>query len=433
MPRKAEGLTALKVKTAGRGRYGDGGGLYLLVRSAEAKSWLFRYTREIEKGKLKRYEMGLGPAAGRTAVALADARRKARALYDMVREGRDPLAEKKAAKEAAQAEPARVMTFRQVAEFYIDAHRAGWRNAKHAGQWEATLATYAYPLVGPRPVQEIDTALVLQILEPMWREKSDKNPDGKPETASRLRGRIEAVLDYARARNWRDGENPARWRGHLENLLPKRSKVARVEHHVALPYAEIGAFMAELRQQEGTAARALEFCILTAARTGEVIGARWSEIDLAEKIWTIPAERMKAGKEHRSALSPRAVEILAAQRDAAGGSPASDAFVFQGAKAGKPLSNMALLMLLRRMGQDDLTAHGFRSTFRDWAAERTSYPSEVAEMALAHVVGDKVEAAYRRGDLFEKRRRLAAEWAKFCATVKPETKGGNIATLRASA
>jgi integrase len=280
------------------------------------------------------------------------------------------------------------------------AHEAGWRNPKHRWQWSASLASYVYPHFGDLLVQAVDVGLVMRAVGPIWNTKS--------ETASRVRGRIESVLDWATARGYRQGDNPARWRGHLENLLPKRSKVARVEHHAALPYPEIAGFMAGLRQQEGVAARALEFLILTAARTSEVIGAKWGEFNLAERLWTVPGERMKSGKEHRVPLSDAALAILGAP-----GEPAQ--CVFPGGKAGSALSNMALLMTLRRMGHADLTAHGFRSTFRDWAAERTNFPAEVAEMALAHTVGDKVEAAYRRGDLFQKRRQIMQAWARFCA------------------
>jgi integrase len=321
-------------------------------------------------------------------------------------DGRDPLAAKRAKRDQARLAEARAMTFRQCAEAYIDAHRAGWRNPKHAGQWPATLETYVYPTMGALPVQAVDVGLVMKAVEPIWTTK--------PETAGRVRGRIESVLDWATARGYRQGENPARWRGHLENLLPKKSKVRRVEHHAALAYTEIAEFVAELRRQEGVGARALEFAILTAARTGEVLGARWDEINIAERLWTVPASRMKAGKEHRVPLSDAAlaiVERLAAIR--------SGDFVFPGAREGRPLSNMAMLMTLRRMGRGELTAHGFRSSFRDWAAERTAFPAEVAEMALAHVVGNKVEAAYRRGDMFEKRRQLADAWAKFCTAPTP--------------
>jgi integrase len=273
-------------------------------------------------------------------------------------------------------------------------------------QWEATLSTHAAPLM-PLPVQLIDTALVLKVLEPIWTTR--------PETASRLRGRIENVLDFAKVRDFRGGENPARWRGHLDKLLPARSRVCEVKHHSALPYAELPAFLARLREQEGVAARALEFTILTAARTGESMGATWGEINWGEKLWTIAGTRMKGGREHRVPLCDRALTILREMKPADDIANAAEQFVFAGAKSGRPLSNMAFLMLLRRMGRADLTAHGFRSSFRDWAAERTNFPSEVAEMALSHVVGNKVEAAYRRGDLFDKRRRLMGAWAEYLA------------------
>jgi len=413
MPRRAKGLSAAKVAKAGPGRYGDGGGLYLLVRAPEAKFWLFRYVRA---GKMR--EIGLGPATGRTAVSLVDARKKARALYDMHREGRDPLDERAAGRAMQAAETAKAVTFGEAAERYIAAHRAGWKNAKHADQWVNTIATYAEPVLGSISVQAIDTALVLKALEPIWTKK--------PETAARLRGRIEQVLDWAKARGYRDAENPARWKGHLKILLPARAKVQRIEHHAALSYDELPDFMAALRAQEGTAARAFEFAILTAARTGEVIGARWNEINLPDKIWIVPGARMKAGKTHRAALSARAVEILQ-QMKAEHDHDAED-YVFAGRGPGRALSNMAFLMLLRRMGRGDLTAHGFRSSFRDWCAERTNFPSEAAEMALAHAVSDKVEAAYRRGDMLEKRHQLMEAWAVFCA--QPPSKGERVVPIR---
>jgi integrase len=312
-------------------------------------------------------------------------------------------------------EAAKALTFKAAASAYVASHRAAWHNAKHAAQWESTLSTYAYPVIGALSVQAVDTALVLKVLEPIWTTK--------PETASRVRGRIEAVLDWARARGFRQGENPARWRGHLDNLLPARTKVRAVKHHAALPYDDVPAFMATLRQQEGTAARALEFTILTAGRTGETLGATFPEINTAERAWIVPAGRMKARKEHRVPLSDRAVELVELARAVPG---LSDRHIFPGERRDKSLSNMAMLQLLRRMGRDDVTVHGFRSSFRDWAAERTNFPNEVVEMALAHTVSRKVEAAYRRGDLFEKRRRLMAEWAAFCATTKPATKGAVV-------
>ena len=399
---RGKGLTALRVgKEKKPGLYSDGLGLYLQVRAGGAKSWIFRYRTN---GKLR--DMGLGSA---TAVSLSQAREKAAACRSLRANGIDPIDTKREESAKSRAESSRAMTFEQCAVAYIEAHRTGWKNAKHAAQWTATLATYAYPVFGTEPVAAIDTSMVLKVLEPIWNTKT--------ETASRLRGRIESVLDWARVREFRHGENPAHWRGHLDHLLPKRSKVAAVKHHAALPYDQVPAFMASLRAEVGVAARALEFCILTASRTGEVLGARWSEIDIKAKVWTVPPERMKARREHRVPLSDRAMMILRQMRELP-----RDEFVFPGGKEKRPLSGMAFLMLLRRMKRDDLTAHGFRSTFRDWAAERTSFPREVAEMALAHTISDKVEAAYRRGDLFEKRRRLAEAWAAFCESL-PENIG----------
>ena len=380
-------LTTLSVRQQHRrGLFGDGGGLFLQVSERGAKSWIFRFKKD---GRLR--VMGLGPVH---TVSLAEAREAARLCRKARLGGIDPIDARRAGRIQERIEAARAMSFAECAAAYIAAHRAGWRNPKHAAQWPSTLAAYVYPIFGGLPVQAIDTGLVVKAIEPIWTTK--------PETASRVRGRIESVLDWAAARGYRQGENPARWRGHLENLLPKKSKVRRVEHHAALPYVEISAFMGELRGQEGVAARALAFAILTAARTGEVIGATWAEIDVAARLWTIPAERMKAGKEHRVPLSEAAIAILG-QMD-------------QGRDKVFPISNMAMAMLLRRMGRGDLTVHGFRSSFSDWCAERTAFPSEVREMALAHTVADKVEAAYRRGDLIEKRRALAEAWAKFCDT-----------------
>jgi integrase len=312
------------------------------------------------------------------------------------------------------------MTFKACTDAYITAHRAGWRSGKHAEAWTQSLGVYAFPVFAELPVGAIDVSAVMRVLEPIWATK--------PETAGRVRGRIESILDWATTRGHRTGENPARWRGHLETLLPKRSKIARVEHHPALPYAEIGAFMIELRQQASVAARALEFTILTAARTGQTIGARWAEINLAERLWIVPAERMKAGREHRVPLSDAAmviIEQMAAVR-------ASD-FVFPGARAGQSIGDSTILNTLRRMGRGDITPHGFRSTFRDWCAERTLFPAEVAEMALAHTVTNAVEAAYRRGDLFDKRRQLADAWATFCAAGVRTPGGDNVRALRRKA
>jgi len=410
MAREIGKLSAIKVTKATKpGLYADGGGLYLRIGPTGAKSWVYRFMLDG-----KRRDMGLGPLH---TITLADARAKAVECRKQRLDGTDPVLARDAVRAAQRLETAKGMTFQECAIAYIDAHQAGWRNAKHRQQWPNTLKTYAYPLFGSLPVQAVDLPLVLKAIEPIWTEK--------PETASRLRGRIEAVLDWASVRGYRRGDNPARWRGHLDSLLPSKSKVRAVEHHSALPYDQMGAFMETLRAQEGISARALEFTILTAARTSEAIGATWDEIDLQAKLWTIPANRIKAGREHRVPLSVPALAILEAMQ-----AVKTNDFVFPGNKADKPLSGMALLMLLRRMKRGDLTAHGFRSTFRDWAAERTNFPRDVAEMALAHTVGDKVEAAYRRGDLIEKRRQLAEAWAKFCGTVQP---AGIVETLHKTA
>ena len=402
MARTIGRLTALKVDKAKQpGMYADGGGLYLRVTDSGTKNWVFRF---MLNGRPR--WMGVGPLH---TIGLAEARNRAAAFRLQRHDGVDPIERRRAERLQARLDAAKAVTFKECAARYIASHRAGWRNPKHAAQWQATLATYAEPVMGGLSVQAVDTALVLKVLEPIWTTK--------PETAGRVRGRIESILDWAKVRGYRAGENPARWRGHLDKLLPARSKVRRVEHHAALPYAELPSFLVRLREQEGIAARALEFAILTAARTGEVIGARWSEMDLLDKTWTLPAARMKAGREHRVryplARSPSWKEMQPHR-------PAEDAFVFPGGKNGRPLSNMAFLMLLRRMGLGDVTAHGFRSSFRDWAAERTNFPAEVAEMALAHTVSDKTVAAYNRSDLFERRRRLMAAWATFCTA--PEQK-----------
>jgi integrase len=403
-------LNAARMRTLTKpGAYGDGAGLYLQVRGPANRSWLYRF-----KLHGRSHLMGLGIVAD---VSLAEAREAAGSARKLVRQGINPIDQRRAQR-ADAIQPG--LTFAQVAGVYIKAHEPSWRSAKHRQQWHNTLDTYAGPILGKLPVDQVDVGAVLRVLEPLWREKT--------ETASRLRGRIEAVLDYATARGWRSGENPARWRGHLDNLLPARSKVAKVQHHPALPWREIGGFMATLAEEEGVSALALRFAVLTAARTGEVIGARWSEVDVKASTWTVSAERMKASREHRVPLSEGALDVL---REVAKLStdPKTDGFMFPGGRAGKPLSSMALLMLLRRMERSDLTAHGFRSTFRDWCAEATNYPREVAEAALAHTLRDKTEAAYQRGDLMEKRRRLMAEWGMFCS--KSSASGG-VAPVRAS-
>jgi integrase len=421
MPRAIERLTALrieKIKNAEEfkpGMYADGGGLYLRVTIEGAKSWVLRYMLN----RTPRW-MGLGPLS---LYGLAEARTRALDARRKRHDGIDPIEARRAERTRQRLEKAKAVTFKECAESYIASHRAGWRNDKHKYQWKATLEQFVYPVIGELPVQAVDIGLVLRVLEPIWTKK--------PETASRVRQRIENILDSAKARGYRDGENPARWRGHLDKLLPARSKVREVEHLAALPYAELPAFLANLRTREAVAARALEFLILTAARTGEVIGARRNEIDLLDKTWTVPATRMKAHREHRVPLSARALAILQEMQRHRHGADANS-YVFLGPKLGMPLSNMAFLMLLRRMRLDDLTVHGFRATFKTWASERTSFQNEIVEAALAHVIGDKVEQAYRRSDLFEKRRRLMQQWATFCTSAPAQESQTNVTPLRAS-
>ncbi len=388
------------------GYYADGLGLYLQVSKTGTKSWIFRFRLPgmvTRHGKPKSAEMGLGTL---DTISLADARRRAADARTQVLDGINPIEARRTAK-LAQARSSGVKLFSDVAAAFIAANRDEWRNAKHAGQWENTLSRYAYPKIGALPVHVIATGHINDVLQPIW--------NAKRETAIRLRGRIEKILDRATALGYRTGPNPAHWRGNLDHILPKDKRRSRIKHHPALPYAEIGSFLTKLRAQEGTAARALEFGILTAARTGEVIGMQWAEVDLVGGVWTVPAKRMKGAREHRVPLSPAAAQLL---RDL----PQGTAYVFPGRKQDKPLSNMAMLQLLERMGRGDLTVHGFRSTFRDWTAEQTSFPREVCEMALAHAIEDKTEAAYRRGDLFEKRLRLMTEWAKHCEQTQPAGK-----------
>jgi integrase len=413
MPKKlSNALTPLTVKNAKPGRHADGGGLHLLVKESGARSWVYRF---MLNGKSR--DVGLG-TAGTGGISLAGARDARDALRLKVKGGIDPLEERQreaaGALAAAQAAKAAGITFRAVAEGYIGANEGSWRNDKHRQQWKNTLATYVYPVIGDLPVAEVVTCHVLQILEPIWKAKA--------ETANRLRGRVETILDAAKARGYRDGENPARWRGHIAQILPVRSRLTR-GHHKAMPYNEIPAFVGALHQREAVSALALEFTILTAARTGEVIGAKWAEVDLDKAIWTVPASRMKAGKEHRVPLSPRAIEILKSTQGL------RTEWLFPATKGGS-MSGMAMSMLLRRM-KVDVTVHGFRSSFRDWSAECTGYAHEVAEMALAHTIENKVERAYRRGDLFDKRRRLMDDWAAYCAM--PATAVGNITPIRNTA
>lgn len=398
MPKKLlNALTPLAVKNAKPGRHADGQGLHLLVKDTGARSWVYRY---MLRGKSR--DLGLGQA-GKGGISLADARDMATMLRLKVKAGVDPLLERREAEAAAlakaQAEASARVTFKAAAEGYIEANEGNWRNDKHRQQWRNTLSTYAYPNIGDLPVAEVTTAHVLEILEPIWKTKA--------ETASRVRGRIETILDAAKARGFRSGENPARWRGHIAQILPARARLTR-GHHKAMAYEAIPAFVAQLRGRGAVAALALEFTILTAARTGEVLGATWDEVDLDKATWTIPADRMKAGREHRVPLSQRAVDILKETR------LLGKEWLFPAARSGR-LSSMAMTMLLRRMAVD-VTVHGFRSAFRDWAAECTGYAHEVAEMALAHTIENKVERAYRRGDLFDKRRGLMHEWSSLCAS-----------------
>lgn len=395
-----EKLSAMKVTRLSKpGYYGDGGGLYLQVSVKSSKSWIFRYER-----LGREHQMGLGALH---TVSLVDARERARQARLSLAAGVDPIEKRNKEMAALRAEQASDLDFDTCAKQYIEAHEAGWKSAKHHQQWENTLRVHASPHIGKIHVRRIDTPLVLRVLEPIWRTKT--------ETASRIRERIERILSWAAVRGYRDGGNPARWRGHLDEMLPKPAKVKKVKHHLALPFTEIGSFCAAIRKQTGTSAKAMEFTILTACRTGEVLGSCWDEVDFERQVWTIPAERMKGNRPHRVPLVPATLAILKGQKGA------DAVLIFPGAKAGKPLSDMAMLTLLRRMNRGDITVHGFRSTFRDWAAEKTDYPREVAEMALAHTVGSAVENAYRRSDLFEKRRQLMGEWAMQCSGVENET------------
>ena len=391
----ANKLTARKVETAKPGKYSDGGNLYLIVSETGARKWVLRFTW---RGRAK--EMGLGSAA---SVPLTDAREEAASARRKIAQGLNPIDERK--------RDGGIPTFGEMADDVRETLSAGFRNEKHKAQWKSTLETYAAPLRA-KPVDTIATDDVLAVLKPIWTTKA--------ETASRVRGRIEKILDAAKAKGFRDGENPARWRGHLDHLLPRPSKLAR-GHHAAMPYEDVASFIGKLRKREASSAQALELCILTAARSGELLGMQWPEIDLDKKIWTVPADRMKAGREHRVPLCPRAVAILRQLEKVKTGN-----FVFAGQARHKPLSNMAMEMVLRRMKIEDATVHGFRSSFRDWAGNVSNFPREVTETALAHVIGDKAEQAYRRGDALEKRRKLMEAWASYC---EPKTTG-NVVTLQ---
>jgi integrase len=407
MARARNKLTARKVATLSEPkRHSDGGSLYLAIDGggdAMRRRWLFLY---LWNGK--RREMGLG---GFPAVSLADARRLRDEAERLVRDGVDPIASRDMAREERACKP----TFGEIADKLVAAKEGEWRNEKHRQQWRGSLSVLAAPL-RCRPVDEIDTAAVLAVLTPIWQTK--------PETASRVRGRIEAVLDAAKAQDHRSGENPAAWRGHLSHLLPKRQRLSR-GHHAAMAYVDVPAFIAKLREREALAALALEFCILTATRSGEVYGARWSEIDMAAKVWTVPADRMKAAREHRVPLSERSLAIIERLSEARTGD-----FVFPSPRGNRPLSHMAMAKVLSRLEVDGATVHGFRSAFRDWVGNETHFAREVAEAALAHAVGDLSEQAYRRGDALEKRRDLMAAWAAWCeprigSNIVPMTKKAN--------
>jgi len=403
MVRQTNRLSAVQVKTEKkRGLHADGGGLYLQISSFQTKSWVFRFSRN----KRSR-DMGLGPYPD---ISLSRAREEAQRCRESLREGLDPIEERKSKRITLFTETAKIVTFRECAEKYINIHSVAWSNVKHVKQWTSSLETYAFPFIGDLSVMEVDISLILKILEPIWHTK--------PETASRIRGRIESILDWAAARKYREGENPARWKGSLDKLLPSRSKVRKVKHHAALPYDDIAEFIAALRKQSSISAMGLELLILTACRTGEIIKARWDEFDFDKQLWTIPEERMKSGREHRVPLSLDTLEVLKKLNEVS-----TEGFILPGQRPNSSLSNMAFLQLLKRMKRPDLTGHGFRSSFKDWSAECTQYPNEVSEMALAHTVGSKVEAAYRRGDLFEKRRRLMDDWASFCN--QPSSEGIN--------
>jgi integrase len=391
----ASKLTARKVETAKPGKYSDGGNLYLIVSETGARKWVLRFTW---RGRAK--EMGLGSA---TSVPLADARESAANARRKIAQGLNPIEERK--------RDGGIPSFGEMADDVRETLSAGFRNEKHKAQWKSTLETYAAPLRA-KPVDTITTDDVLAALKPIWTTKA--------ETASRVRGRIEKVLDAAKAKGFRDGENPARWRGHLDHLLPRPSKLSR-GHHPAMPYEDIAVFLGKLRKREASSALALELCILTAARSGEILGMRWQEIDFDKKIWTVPAGRMKAGREHRMPLSSRAVEILRQL-----GKLKVGEFVFPGQTRNKPLSNMAMEMILRRMNIQAATVHGFRSSFRDWAGNVSNFPREITETALAHVIGNKAEQAYRRSDALEKRRKLMEAWSAYC---EPKT-SANVVQMR---
>jgi len=408
-------LTELQVQRAKQGWHNDGGGLYLRVevkpdkhgKDRKSRWWVYRYG-----GCGKRYH-GLGPAH---TVSLAEAREQARRCRKLLLEGADPIAAGKARRAAVKLAQANAKTFQECAVGYHEAHKAAWANAKHVKEWRASLEHHVFPVIGNLPVAEVRVGHVLRVLELIWTTKS--------ETASRLRSRIEVVLDWAKARGLREGENPARWRGHLANLLPRIGKAARVKHHAALPYRDIPTFMTKLRQREGGEARTLEFAVLTAARAGEVCGATWDEVDHITQTWTVPRERMKGRRAHRVPLAPAARVVLEQTPP-----EQRHGYIFfpDASRRGKPVTVIALWRLTQELTGGTATTHGFRSAFKDWASEQTAFPREVIEMALAHRVGDDTEQAYLRGDLLKKRRQLMDAWAAFSSTSSQVS--GNVAPI----
>jgi integrase len=407
MTRTLNRLSVVKVEKAkAPGMYADGGGLYLRVAEGGSKQWIYRY---VTNGRAR--DMGIGPVR---VFTLAEARERAREASKLRYDGLDPIAHKHAQRAAAAVAAAGAMTFRQCAEGFIKDNERGWTNAKHRHDWRASLNMYVYPVIGNLPVASIDTPLVLKVIKPLW--------ERVPETASRVRGRIENILGWATVHHSRSGDNPARWSQHLEHVLPARSEVAKVEHHAALPYPEVPAFMAKLKQKNSVSAACLQFIALTAARRSEATEATWQEIDLEARTWTIPGSRMKGGKEHKVPLSNAAISVLKAMA-----AIRQSDYVFPSHLPGRPVHGASVTGIAKRVAGADITLHGFRSSFRDWAAECTNFPREVAEMALAHAIPDAVEAAYRRGDLFDKRRKLMDAWAAYCAKV--ETDAGKVVAL----
>ena len=401
-------LTSLKVARAKRpGMYADGGSLYLRVAPGGSKQWIFRYTAP--SGRVR--DMSLGAVH---TFSLAEARERAADARKLRADGIEPINHKRARLAALRAADAKAMTFEQCARGFIKDNEAEWTSPKHRQEWEITLRKYVFPLLGSLPVEAIDTPLVLKVIKPMW--------ERIPTTASRVVGRIHAVIGWATVHHYRHGDNPARWQGHLEHALPALSKVAKVKHHAALPYAQVGAFVAKLRKDSSVGARCLEFITLTAARLGEAINAEWDEIDLANRVWVVPSSRMKADREHRVPLSDAALAVLKVMQ-----AIRQSDYVFPGTRQGRPVGENTPVRLAKQAAGSNITVHGLRSTFRDWASERTSFSREVAEMALAHAIPNAVEAAYRRGDLFEKRRKLMDAWAAYCAKI--ETDAGKVVAL----